>query len=148
MPISATAHESRLRAPGEHVPVVEGEGQDELFASLYSTDNWIAVVGVLRSKLGLSSAEIGRGANVSQATVARWLESDEDAPVKASGRLDDLRYVVLWLIRCGMSARLMRFWLAAKNIELGSDPLTAIAAGRFEEVIEAARAFGAGRSVA
>src|ERR1700744_4177708 len=131
MPITATADAGRTRTMGRVAPV-EGPATEELYQQLYTTDNWIAVVGLLRSGLGLSSAEIARGANVSNATVARWLESDEGAFVKASGRLDDLRYVVLWLIRCGMSTKLMRFWLAAKNIELAADPLSAIGAGRFE----------------
>jgi transcriptional regulator with XRE-family HTH domain len=139
-----------MEAAGEHAGAVREAGpQEELYQALYGTDNWIAVVKLLRNQVGLTQAEIARGADVSQATVARWLDSEEDAPVRATGRLDDLRYVVLWLIRgCGMPPRLIRFWLGSKNIHLGVDPLSAIAQGRFEQVIEVAHAFAAGRSPA
>jgi hypothetical protein len=130
----------------QHDPAVEGGSLEELHGALYWTDSWISVVNLLRSEIGLSSADIGRGADVSLATVARWLDSPDDAPVKASGRLDDLRYVVLSLIQYGMTPRLIRFWLAAKNPQLRCDPLSAIAAGRFEEVVDVAEAFAAGRS--
>jgi len=119
--------------------------QEELYVSLYYTDSWVGVVRILHGRIGLTQAEIARGAGVSQATVARWLESDPDAPVRAYGRLDDLRYVVLWLLRCGMGERLISFWLTARNVDLGIDPLQAIAEGRFEQVTFAANAFVEGR---
>ncbi len=119
--------------------------QEELYESLYYTDNWIAVVNIFHGRVGLTQAEIARGAGVSQATVARWLESGPEAPVRAYGRLDDLRYVVLWLLRCRMSERLISFWLAARNVDLGVDPLQAIAAGRFEQVMNVASGFVEGR---
>ena len=119
--------------------------QEELYLSLYYTDSWVAVVGILHGRIGLTQAEIARGAGVSQATVARWLESDPDAPVRAYGRLDDLRYVVLWLLRYGMGERLISFWLTARTVDLGIDPLQAIAEGRFEQVTLAANAFVEGR---
>jgi hypothetical protein len=129
-----------------HPSAVEGGALEELHGALYWADNWISLVNMLRSEVGLSSADISRGADVSLATVARWLDSADHAPVKASGRLDDLRYVVLSLIQYGMTPQLISFWLAAKNPQLRSDPLSAIAAGRFEEVVDVAEAFAAGRS--
>jgi hypothetical protein len=120
--------------------------QEELYDSLYYTDNWIAVVNIFHGRIGLTQGEIARGAGVSQATVARWLESSPDAPVRAYGCLDDLRYVVLWLLRCRMGERLIAFWLAARNVDLrGADPLLAISEGRFEQVMEIASAFVDGR---
>ena len=59
--------------------------QEELYLSLYYTDSWVAVVKIFHAPIGLTQAEIARGAGVSQATVARWLESDPDAPVRAYG---------------------------------------------------------------
>ncbi|HXM86882.1 MAG TPA: helix-turn-helix transcriptional regulator [Solirubrobacteraceae bacterium] len=115
--------------------------QEELYYTLYCTDNWVSVVGVLHGRIGLTQAQIALGAGVSQATVARWLESGPDLPVRASDRLDDLRCVTLWLLRRGMSERLIAFWLSARNIYLGIDPLQAIAEGRFEQVLDVAHAF-------
>jgi hypothetical protein len=115
--------------------------QEELYDSLYYTDNWISVVGILHRGIGLTQAEIALGAGVSQATVARWLESEPDLPIRAYGRLDDLRYVALRLLRHGMSERLISFWLTARNVYLGIDPLQAIAEGRFEQVQSVADAF-------
>jgi len=119
--------------------------QEELYVSLYYTDSWVAVVRILHGQIGLTQAEIARGAGVSQATVARWLESDSDAPVRAYGRLDDLRYLVLWLLHSRMGERLIAFWLTARTVDLGIDPLQAIAEGRFEQVTGAANAFVEGR---
>jgi len=120
-----------------------------LYNALYPTESWVQVAKVLHRELGLTQAEIARGANVTTATVARWLESLDEAPVRAGDRLDDLRYAVLWMAcGCGMGPRLIRFWLTAKNPHLGEDPLGAIAAGRFEQVIEIAHAFGEARSAA
>jgi hypothetical protein len=118
---------------------------EEPYASLYYTESWVSVVKLLHSRIGLSQAEIARGAGVSQATVTRWLDREEAAPVRAYNRLDDLRYVVLVLLNLGMTPRLITFWLAAKEIHIGTDPLTAIAEGRFEEVIAVAKAFAQGR---
>lgn len=120
-----------------------------LYGALYPTESWVQVAKVLHRELGLTQAEIARGANVTPATVARWLESSDEAPVRAVGRLDDLRYAVLWMAcGCGMGSRLIRFWLTAKNPYLGEDPLGAIAAGRFEHVVEVARSFGEARPAA
>jgi len=118
-----------------------------LYDALYSTESWVQVAKVLHRELRLTQAEIARGADVTTATVARWLESTDEASVRAVGKLDDLRYAVLWMVSgCGMGPRLIRFWLTAKNPHLGQDPLGAIAAGRFEHVIEIAHAFGEARS--
>lgn len=133
-----------MDVPGKNVRVGESP-QDELHQALYYTDSWIEVVRVLRDTVGLSQAEIARGADVSPATVARWLESPTEAVIRAYGRLDDLRYVVLWLARCGFEPRLISFWLAAKNVDLATDPLSAIAQGRFLQVIHEANDFAAGR---
>jgi hypothetical protein len=117
-----------------------------LLHDLQVTDNWISVVRLLHDQLGLSQAEIARGAGVSQMTVSRWLDSPEDADVRAWGRLDDLRYVTMFLVGyCSMRLRLARFWLSAKNLDLGTDPLSAIASGCYEQVVETARAFANGR---
>jgi len=120
--------------------------ESDLYDELYMADNWISVVRVLHNKLGLTQAEIARGAGVSAITVSRWLDSPEDLELRAHGRLDDIRCVVLWLLKgCDMRLRLIRFWLTAKNPDLAVDPLSAIAAGRFEEVAATARAFSTGR---
>jgi hypothetical protein len=120
-----------------------------LYDALYPTESWVQVAKVLQRALGLTHAEIARGADVTTATVARWLESPDDAPVRAVGRLDDLRYVVLWMAYgCGMGPRLIRFWMTAKNPYLHEDPLSAIAKGRFEQVVDLARMFGEARSAA
>jgi hypothetical protein len=125
-------------------PTREGELYDEL----YMADNWITVVRVLHDGLGLTQAEIARGAGVATMTVSRWLDSPEDLELRAHGHLDDIRCVVLWLLKgCDMRLRLIRFWLTAKNPDLATDPLTAVAAGRFEEVAATARAFSNGRSL-
>jgi transcriptional regulator with XRE-family HTH domain len=123
----------------------EGWPQEDLYLSLYYTEDWVAVVKIFHSRIGLTQAEIARGAGVSQATVARWLESDPEVPIRAYGRLDDLRYVVLLLLRYGMGERLIAFWLGARNVDLGIDPLQAIAEGRFERVSEIAGGFVEGR---
>ena len=52
---------------------------------------------------------------------------------------------MLWLLRCRMGERLISFWLAARNVDLGVDPLRAIAEGRFEKVMSIASAFAEGR---
>jgi transcriptional regulator with XRE-family HTH domain len=137
--------EDGVEAVPEGAYVGEAWTQEEPYHSLYYTDSWITVVKLLHSRIGLTQAEIARGADVSQATVARWLESEEASPVRAYDRLDDLRYVVLGLLRCGLTPSLIAFWLAAKNIDLGADPLTAIARGGFEKVIRVANAFANGR---
>jgi transcriptional regulator with XRE-family HTH domain len=136
-PRLATGTDVGERSPGTS----EAWPQEELYNSLYYTDNWVSVVGILHRRIGLTQAEIALGAGVSQATVARWLESGPDLPVRAYGRLDDVRYVVLWLLRHGMNERLISFWLSARNVHLGIDPLQAIAEGRFEQVLSVAEAF-------
>jgi transcriptional regulator with XRE-family HTH domain len=134
----------------DHAAVVTDQEQltpeQELVDNLEAADNWVTVVRLLNTSLGLSQADIARGARVSQVTVARWLDGNEQQEVRARARVDDLRYVVLWLLKtCRMRLRLAGFWLKAKNIDLRTDPLSAIAEGRYEEVVEAARAFAAGR---
>jgi len=144
--LGARGLEGGTEAVSPGVQGTETWPQEELYLSLYYTEDWVAVVKIFHAQIGLTQAEIARGAGVSQATVARWLESEPNAPVRAYGRLDDLRYVVLWLLRCRMGERLIAFWLAARNVDLGgSDPLQAIADGRFEEVMSIASAFAEGR---
>lgn len=138
-PMGGTEAGSLGRNGGEAWP------QEELYLSLYYTEDWGPVVKILHSRIGLTQAEIARGAGVSQATVARWLEGDPEVPIRAYGRLDDLRYVVLLLLRFGMGERLIAFWLGARNVDLGIDPLQAIAEGHFERVSEIAGAFVEGR---
>jgi hypothetical protein len=136
-------------APASGRQIAINQEAQALYDALYPTESWVQVAKVLHRALGLTQAEIARGADVTTATVARWLESPDEASVRAVGRLDDLRYAVLWMAcGCGMGPRLIRFWLTAKNPYLGQDPLGAIAAGRFEQVIEIARAFGEARSAA
>jgi hypothetical protein len=117
------------------------EPETALRDALYVTDSWHGVVRLLHDELGLSRAELARGAGVAPITVARWLEQGEDAEIRSPDRLSDLRYVVLTLLSHGaMSKKLLKFWLTAKDVVLGTDALTAIAHGRFEEVIEAGKA--------
>jgi hypothetical protein len=109
----------------------------ELLVELYYSDSWSQTVWLLHHHLGLSKTELARGAGVQPITISRWLEGTSE-DVRASEALGDLRYVVMALLRHGaMSLRLMRFWLSARDVILGTDPLTAVSQGRFEDVVEA-----------
>jgi transcriptional regulator with XRE-family HTH domain len=127
---------------GVDAPELE-QAEAALHLALYTADNWGRVVSLLEGELGLAKADLARAAGVTPMTISRWLEATEDADVRSPERLSDLRYVVLTLLMQGvMSTRFLRFWLAARDVVLKTDPLSAIAEGRFEEVIEAGRTVG------
>lgn len=113
---------------------------DDLYETLYFADSWFAVARVLHHDLGLTKSELARATGVTTVTVTRWLDA-HDQDVRTPDGLNDLRFVVLAMLKeGGMTPKLLRFWLCAKDVELGTDALTAIRDGRFEEVIEAGRA--------
>lgn len=119
----------------------EAAAENQLYETLYFADSWFDVVRALHDQLGLTKAEVARAAGVTTMTVGRWLER-QGQDIRAPRGLDDLRFMVLAMLRDGaMTPRLLRFWLAARDLELGTDALTAIGHGRFEEVLEAGRAF-------
>lgn len=123
-------------------PPKERTLEEALYESLLEVENWAQVVRVLHEQLGLTKAEIARAAGVAPHTVNRWLDSVDGGKIRTHQGLDDLRYVVLTLLSDGaMRAPLLRFWLISKNADLRTDPLTAIARGRFEETIASGRAF-------
>jgi hypothetical protein len=145
MPTLEQQHSAQVTRAGAPAPFFTEQPQETpeqvLHRQLYTADNWSAVVRLLHDELGLGRPEIARAAGVSSVTVARWLENEGDSDVRSPERLDDLRFVVLALLQHGaMTKRLLRFWLAAKDVELRTDALTAIAEGRLEEVIEAGKA--------
>lgn len=120
--------------------------EDRLYEALHEVDSWAVVVRLLHQELGLTKSELARGAGVVPETISRWLEEDREAEIRATRGLDELRYAVLALLRHGgMRKRLLRFWLTARNIDLGTDPLSAIADGRLEEVVTVGREFARGR---
>lgn len=115
--------------------------EEQLHAALYAAEGWPEVVRLLHDDLGLTKAQIGRAAEASSVTVGRWLEASGDAEVRSPQGLDDLRFVVLTLLADGrMRKSLLKFWLTSRDFVLQTDALSAIAQGRFEEVIAAGRA--------
>lgn len=118
----------------------EDSYEERFYGALYAAASWVAVVRMLHYDLGLSKSELARGASVDPVTVSRWLESSDDTEIRAKRGLNELRYVILTLLgHGGMSLRLLRFWLTSLDVVLGTDALTAISQGRFEDVVEAGK---------
>ena len=89
----------------------------------------------LRDTGGLKGVDVANIADVSEATVSRWLKGGALPHPKTQLLLSDLHYVITRL-RDFYSAPEIRMWLFAKHPQLdGARAIDLIAAGRTEEVV-------------
>ena len=100
----------------------------------------------LTKDVGMRDVELANLAGVSRATLARWRK---DGDAERPTALDDLRAIVLLLIRTGaMRPRSVAGWLRSRNVGLDwNRPLDVLEAGteNFPLVLKAAEAACGGR---
>lgn len=101
-----------------------------------------AQISYLLAVIGLQTREIAYACGVTRQTVRNWRKSTE---VPRELRYEDLRMVADRMVSAGVEPRLVGAWLRARDRGLGYvQPLDAIRARRFGDVIAAADAFIAG----
>ena len=99
-------------------------------------------IAFLLTVIGLQVRELAYACGVTRQTVRNWRTSTE---VPREMRYEDLRMVVDRMVVSGVDPRLVGAWLRARDRGLGYvQPLDAIRARRFGDVIASADAFVAG----
>lgn len=117
-----------------------------LFDRLAYVEGPVEVVRVLHEDLGLTEKDLAKATGVRHESVSRWLAGAVNN-VHARDSINDLRYVVMALLRTGtMTLPRIAYWLCARNIYLGIEPVEAIAEGDFERVVEIGLAHAEGRA--